>query len=65
MTKLSEKLSDVEKLIGASPKIERSLIGGAHQQASERAAPPVSVEEKGKATGKMLLFLLMSIQYQN
>jgi hypothetical protein len=41
------------------------LIGGAHQQTSERAAPPVSVEEKGKATGdkiKMLLFLLMSIQ---
>jgi hypothetical protein len=42
------------------------LIGGAHQQTSELAAPPVSVEEKGKATGdkrKMLLFLLMSIQY--
>jgi hypothetical protein len=41
-------------------------IGGAHQQTSQRAAPPVSVEEKGKATGdkrKMLLFLLMSIQY--
>jgi hypothetical protein len=41
-------------------------IGGAHQQTSERAAPPVSVEEKGKATRdkiKMLLFLLMSIQY--
>jgi hypothetical protein len=39
-----------------------------HQQTSERAAPPVSVEEKGKATGdkrKMLLFLLMSIQYKN
>jgi hypothetical protein len=45
-----------------------SRIGGAHQQTSERAAPPVSVEEKGKATGnkrKMLLFLLMSIQYLN
>jgi hypothetical protein len=26
-------------------------IGGAHQQTSERAAPPVSVEEKGKTTG--------------
>jgi hypothetical protein len=42
--------------------------GGAHQQTSERAAPPVSVEEKEKATGdkrKMLLFLLMSIQYLN
>jgi hypothetical protein len=26
-------------------------IGGAHQQNSERTAPPVSVEEKGKATG--------------
>jgi hypothetical protein len=26
-------------------------IGGAHQQTSERAAPPVSVEEKEKATG--------------
>jgi hypothetical protein len=41
------------------------LKGGAHQQTSERAAPPVSVEEKGKTTGekvKMLLFLLMSIQ---
>jgi hypothetical protein len=41
-------------------------IGGAHQQTSERAAPPVSVEEKGKTTGdkrKMLLFLLMSMQY--
>jgi hypothetical protein len=25
-------------------------IGGAHQQTSERAAPPVSVEEKGKTT---------------
>jgi hypothetical protein len=40
-------------------------IGGAHQQTSERAAPPVSVEEKGKTTGekrKLLLFLLMSIQ---
>jgi hypothetical protein len=40
-------------------------IGGAHQQASERAAPPVSVEEKGKTTGekrKLLLFLLMSKQ---
>jgi hypothetical protein len=39
---------------------------GAQQQTSERAAPPVSVEEKGKATGakrKILLFLLMSIQY--
>jgi hypothetical protein len=44
------------------------LIGGAHQEASERAAPPVSVEEKEKATGdvrKMLLFLLMSIHYLN
>jgi hypothetical protein len=43
-----------------------TAIGGAHQQTSERVAPPVSVEEKGKATGdkrKMLLFLLMSIQY--
>jgi hypothetical protein len=41
-------------------------IGGAHQQTSERAALPVSVEEKGKATGdkrKMQLFLLLSIQY--
>jgi hypothetical protein len=41
-------------------------IGGAHQQTSERAAPPVSVEEKGKAIGdrrQMLLILLMSIQY--
>jgi hypothetical protein len=40
-------------------------IGGAHQQTSERAVPPVSVEEKGKTTGekrKLLLFLLMSIQ---
>jgi hypothetical protein len=39
--------------------------GGAHQQTYERAAPPVSVEEKGKTTGekrKLLLFLLMSIQ---
>jgi hypothetical protein len=26
-------------------------IGGAHQQTSERVAPPVSVEEKGKTTG--------------
>jgi hypothetical protein len=26
---------------------ESKGIGGAHQQASERAAPPVSVEEKG------------------
>jgi hypothetical protein len=26
-------------------------VGGAHQQTSERAAPPVSVEEKGKTTG--------------
>jgi hypothetical protein len=26
-------------------------MGGAHQQTSERAAPPVSVEEKGKTTG--------------
>jgi hypothetical protein len=26
-------------------------IGGPHQQTSERPAPPVSVEEKGKATG--------------
>jgi hypothetical protein len=45
---------------------ETKTLGGAHQQTSERAAPPVSVEEKGKATGdkiKMLLFLLMSIQY--
>jgi hypothetical protein len=43
-----------------------NAIWGAHQQTSERAAPTVSVEEKGKATGdkrKMLLFLLMSIQY--
>jgi hypothetical protein len=42
-------------------------IGGAHQQTSERAAPRVSVEEKGKTTGKkkLLLFLLMSIQNYN
>jgi hypothetical protein len=26
-------------------------IGGAHQQTSERAAPPVSVEEKGRQLG--------------
>jgi hypothetical protein len=40
-------------------------IGGAHQQTSERAAPPVSVEEKRKTIGekrKLLLFLLMRIQ---
>jgi hypothetical protein len=29
----------------------KPVIGGAHQQTSERAAPPVSVEEKGKTTG--------------
>jgi hypothetical protein len=47
-------------------KVDNDSIGGAHQQTSERAAPPVSVEEKEKTTGdkrKMLLFLLVSIQY--
>jgi hypothetical protein len=31
--------------------VKTNIIGGAHQQTSERAAPPVSVEEKGKTTG--------------
>jgi hypothetical protein len=30
---------------------DAQAIGGAHQQTSERAAPPVSVEEKGKTAG--------------
>jgi hypothetical protein len=49
-------------------KHSKQEIWGAHQQASEWAAPPVSVEEKGKTTGekrKLLLFLLMSIQNLN
>jgi hypothetical protein len=32
-----------------APHLSRT-IGGDHQQTSERAAPPVSVEEKGKTT---------------
>jgi hypothetical protein len=36
-----------------APKCDQSYpIGGAHQQASERAEPPVSVEKKGKTTGE-------------
>jgi hypothetical protein len=31
--------------------MQHFTIGGAHQQTSERAEPPVSGEEKGKATG--------------
>jgi hypothetical protein len=47
-----------------SPLSNKERKKEAHQQTSERAAPPVSVEEKGKTTGdeiKLLLFLLMSI----
>jgi hypothetical protein len=46
-------------------RLHANTIGGAHQQTSERVVPPVSVDEKGKATDKkkLLLFLLMSIQY--
>jgi hypothetical protein len=35
-------------------------IGGTHQQTSERAAPPVSVEEKGKTTGEKKKIAIIS-----
>jgi hypothetical protein len=41
--------NDTQTSINLSQK-RLEIIGGAHQQTSERAAPPVSVEEKGKAT---------------
>jgi hypothetical protein len=56
------KCSEKEALSG---HVIPFLIGGAHQQTGYWAAPPVSVEEKGKTIGenrKLLLFLLTSIQ---
>jgi hypothetical protein len=39
------------KIESGNVGLKSNAIGGAHQQTSERAAPPVSVEEKGKSTG--------------
>jgi hypothetical protein len=43
-----------------SGQILQKTIGGAHQQPSERAAPPVSVEEKGKTTGEKKKIAIIS-----
>jgi hypothetical protein len=46
---LKKPVSRASKSANQTSRVAR-LIGGAHQQTSERAAPPVSVAEKGKAT---------------
>jgi hypothetical protein len=41
-----------ENASGANTEPKKEIIiGGAHQQTSERVEPPVSVKEKGKTTG--------------
>jgi hypothetical protein len=44
--------------------IRHRTIGGAHQQTSERAAPPVSVEEKGKTHwGKKKIAIISAYEH--
>jgi hypothetical protein len=51
-----QTILDVQRLLVG----ETYIMGGVHQQTSERAAPPVSVEEKGKATDNKKINAIIS-----